>query len=67
MSLFSFPEEITAPIGSRQRLSQVKASWGFIPRLHAILAERPVSPQEEDLCWHDPLGSTQRQQEEPAR
>ncbi|MEM6936089.1 MAG: hypothetical protein AAF552_06505 [Pseudomonadota bacterium] len=66
MSQLSIHDETTAPEGPRQQLSQVKASWSSIPKLHAILAESPVSPEAEDLRWHDPLGRTRHPQEEPA-
>ena len=33
----------TAPAASRARLEAVRKAWGFIPNLHALLAESPVA------------------------
>ncbi len=41
----------TAPEGSRARLGAVKQAWGFIPTLHATLAESPVALDAYDTLF----------------
>lgn len=43
MSDFVLHDATTAPEASRPRLAAVAANWGFVPKLHAILAESPVA------------------------
>lgn len=43
MTSFTIYDETTAPEGSRTRLGEVKRAWGFLPKLHGILAESPVA------------------------
>lgn len=41
----------TAPEASRARLEQVKAAWGFVPKLHGNLAESPVALEAYDTLF----------------
>jgi AhpD family alkylhydroperoxidase len=41
----------TAPEGSRARLANVKSAWGFVPTLHATLAESPVALEAYDTLF----------------
>lgn len=43
MTRFELHNETNAPEGSRAALAETKQGWGFIPKLHAILAESPVA------------------------
>lgn len=48
MTTFPVHDAETAPTASRDRLAAVKATWGFIPHLHGILAESPVALEGYD-------------------
>jgi AhpD family alkylhydroperoxidase len=41
----------TAPEGARARLQQVKAAWGFVPKLQGNLAESPVALEAYDTLF----------------
>jgi len=41
MMSFSVHTPDTAPEASRPLLAEVEATWGFLPKLHAVLAESP--------------------------
>jgi AhpD family alkylhydroperoxidase len=41
----------TAPEGSRATLRAAKAAWGFVPNLHAKLAEAPIAVQAYDRMF----------------
>jgi alkylhydroperoxidase family enzyme len=43
MTKFELYNETTAPDGSKALLAQTKKAWGFLPKLHATLAESPVA------------------------
>ncbi len=43
MTQFTLHTTDSAPEGSRERLTQVKQAWGFVPKLQASLAESPVA------------------------
>lgn len=43
MTTFTIHDETSAPEGSRAKLASVKQAWGFLPKLHAMLAESPVA------------------------
>jgi AhpD family alkylhydroperoxidase len=51
MSLFKSYTIEDAPEGSRARLAAVKAAWGFLPKLHANLAESPVALEAYDTLF----------------
>ncbi len=51
MSQFTIHDQSTAPEGSRQLLTQTEASWGFIPKLHGVLAESPVALEAYDTLF----------------
>jgi AhpD family alkylhydroperoxidase len=51
MTKFTLHTETTAPEGSRAKLADVKKSWGFLPKLHAILAESPVALKGYDALF----------------
>ena len=40
-----------APEGSKEKLAQVKAAWGFVPKLHGNLAESPVALEAYDTLF----------------
>jgi alkylhydroperoxidase family enzyme len=41
----------SAPQGSKDRLAAVKKAWSFVPQLHAILAESPVTLEAYDTLF----------------
>lgn len=41
----------TAPEASKPLLAQVKSAWGFVPTLHATLAESPVALEAYDTLF----------------
>lgn len=43
MTPFELHKIDTAPEGSRAALAAVAGAWGFVPKLHAILAESPAA------------------------
>ncbi|HEV7234032.1 MAG TPA: carboxymuconolactone decarboxylase family protein [Sphingorhabdus sp.] len=51
MTEFTLYDEITAPAGSRAKLAEVKKSWGFVPKLHGMLAESPVALKGYDALF----------------
>ncbi|BDG70508.1 carboxymuconolactone decarboxylase family protein [Roseomonas fluvialis] len=51
MTRFDLHTADTAPEGSRQLLAQTKAAWGFVPTLHATLAESPVALAAYDTLF----------------
>ncbi len=51
MTQFTLHTQDSAPEGSRERLGTVKESWGFIPKLHAGLAESPVALKAYDSLF----------------
>lgn len=48
MTTFTIHDETTAPEGSRAKLGEVKRAWGFLPKLHGILAESSVALKSYD-------------------
>jgi AhpD family alkylhydroperoxidase len=48
---FEIYNETNAPEGSRAALAETKKGWGFIPKLHAILAESPVALKGYDALF----------------
>lgn len=51
MTTFTLHRIDTAPEGSRDHLAAVAAAWGFVPHLHAILAESPVALEGYDTLF----------------
>lgn len=51
MTRFELYTETNAPEGSRATLAETKKGWGFIPKLHAILAESPVALKGYDTLF----------------
>ena len=51
MTRFELHNETNAPEGSRAALAETKKGWGFIPKLHAILAESPVALKGYDALF----------------
>jgi AhpD family alkylhydroperoxidase len=51
MTTFTLHTTDTAPEASRPLLAQVKAAWGFVPTLHATLAESPVALAAYDTLF----------------
>lgn len=43
MTTFTLHTPDTAPEGARSLLKAVEAQWGFVPNLHAMLAESPLA------------------------
>lgn len=43
MTEFALHTAETAPGGSQEQLATTAKTWGFVPKLHAILAESPVA------------------------
>lgn len=43
MTMFTVHSEDTAPDASRLLLKDTRTAWGFIPKLHGILAESPLA------------------------
>lgn len=43
MTRFTIHDETSAPEGSRELVAANRKAWGFLPKLHAILAESPVA------------------------
>jgi uncharacterized peroxidase-related enzyme len=51
MTNFELYTAETAPEGSRAKLADVQKGWGFVPKLHAILAESPVALKGYDALF----------------
>ncbi len=51
MTTFTLYDETTAPEGSRAKLADVKKGWGFVPKLHGMLAESPVALKGYDALF----------------
>jgi len=51
MTRFALHTAATAPEASRPLLASVKAAWGFVPTLHATLAESPVALEAYDTLF----------------
>ncbi len=51
MTRFDVHSLETAPEGSRARLGAVKEAWSFVPKLHGILAESPVTLEAYDTLF----------------
>jgi len=51
MTRFDLHTAETAPEASRPLLAQTKAAWGFVPTLHATLAESPVALEAYDTLF----------------
>jgi uncharacterized peroxidase-related enzyme len=51
MTTFTQHTAETAPEGSRARLTEVRKAWGFVPTLHATLAESPVALDAYDTLF----------------
>lgn len=51
MTTFTSHTIETAPAGSKARLGEVKAAWGFVPQLHGMLAESPVALEAYDTLF----------------
>jgi AhpD family alkylhydroperoxidase len=51
MTEFTLHDAATAPAASRSLLGAVKAAWGFVPTLHATLAESPVALEAYDTLF----------------
>lgn len=41
----------TAPEASKAKLETVKAAWGFVPQLHGVLAESPITLEAYDTLF----------------
>lgn len=48
----------TAPEGSRATLDAVAHAWGFVPRMHAALAESPAALNGYEALWSQIAAST---------
>jgi uncharacterized peroxidase-related enzyme len=51
MTTFTLHTAETAPEGARARLAEVRKAWGFVPTLHATLAESPVALEAYDTLF----------------
>lgn len=51
MTMFTSYTLETAPEGSKERLAQVKAAWGFVPKLQGNLAESPLALEAYDTLF----------------
>jgi AhpD family alkylhydroperoxidase len=51
MATFTAHTVESAPEGSKAKLAAVKAAWGFLPQLHANLAESPVALEAYDTLF----------------
>ncbi len=51
MTRFTLHTQDTAPEASKPLLAEVKKGWGFIPTLHATLAESPVALEAYDRLF----------------
>lgn len=51
MTQFTVHTLADAPEGSRDRLADIKQGWGFVPNLHAILAESPIALEAYDRLF----------------
>lgn len=51
MTRFALHTAETAPEGSRARLAEVRKAWGFVPTLHATLAESPAALEGYDTLF----------------
>jgi AhpD family alkylhydroperoxidase len=51
MTIFTSYTLENAPEGSKEKLAQVKAAWGFVPKLHGNLAESPVALEAYDTLF----------------
>jgi len=51
MTRFALHTAETAPEASKALLGQVKSAWGFVPTLHATLAESPVALEAYDTLF----------------
>lgn len=58
MTSFAIHNQTTAPEASRARLAEVKNAWGFVPNLHAILAESPIALDAYDHLFNLVAGGT---------
>lgn len=52
MTTFIAHTQETAPEGSKARLEDVRKAWGFVPQLHANLAESPVALEAYDTLFN---------------
>lgn len=48
MTQFTVHTIESAPAGSKDRLQSVNKAWGFVPKLHGMLAESPVALEAYD-------------------
>lgn len=51
MTKFTVHTEASAPEAAKARLAEAKKAWGFIPTLHATLAESPISLEAYDTLF----------------
>jgi AhpD family alkylhydroperoxidase len=51
MTTFTLHTEQTAPDASRSAFAAIRKAWGFLPKLHAMLAESPVALKAYDRLW----------------
>jgi len=51
MTQFSVHTIESAPEGSKARLAEVAKAWGFVPKLHGVLAESPATLEGYDLLF----------------
>ena len=51
MTAFTLHAPETAPEASRAALGEAKAAFGFVPNLHAILAEAPAALEGYNALW----------------
>lgn len=51
MTEFQIHTPATAPALSRDRLEAVGKAWGFVPKLHALLAESPLALEAYDTLF----------------
>jgi AhpD family alkylhydroperoxidase len=51
MTQFTLYSDTTAPEASRSTLAAVKKAWGFLPKLHGVLAESPAALKAYDALF----------------
>src|SRR5262245_64482288 len=51
MSTFTVHTPETAPEASKTRLAEVARAWGFVPKLHGMLAESAVALEAYDTLF----------------
>jgi uncharacterized peroxidase-related enzyme len=51
MTTFTVYNDETAPEGSKAKLGDVKAAWGFVPQLQGTMAESPITLEAYDTLF----------------